>query len=246
MLLLSWLFIVKLTVYCPVLLYVYTGFFSVELFPSPNVHFHELGDPVLWSIKLTLRGADPEVGIAEKAAPSEFETAIYFVFVNELLPFALLAVNVTVYNPVLLYVYVGFFSVEFPPSPKVHLHEFGDPVLWSVKLTVRGTFPEVEDAEKLVAGTSKALETAIQLFFVTTLLPFSLFAVSVTEYSPDLLYTCTGFFSVEFPPSPKVHFHEFGDPVLWSVKLTLKGAFPEVEDAEKLVVGASKMLETAM
>ena len=70
------LFTVKLTVYCPVLLYTYTGFFSVEEFPSPKTHFHEVGDPVLLSVKLTLSGADPEVGAAKKAAAREFETTI--------------------------------------------------------------------------------------------------------------------------------------------------------------------------
>jgi hypothetical protein len=43
---------------------------------------------------------------------------------------------------------------------------------------------------------------------------------------------CTGFFSVEFVPSPKFQFHDVGDPMLWSVKLTLNGVFPEVGDAE--------------
>ena len=94
-LVLSELFTVKLTVYCPVLLYVYTGFFSVELPPSPNVHLHASGDPVLLSIKLTVRGSDPEAGDAEKAAVREFETAIYPVLVNELLPFSLIVVNAT-------------------------------------------------------------------------------------------------------------------------------------------------------
>ncbi len=75
-LLLPGLFTVKLTVYFPVLLYTCTGFFSVELVPSPKIHFHEAGDPVLLSVKLTLSGADPEVGMAEKAATREFETAI--------------------------------------------------------------------------------------------------------------------------------------------------------------------------
>ncbi len=55
----------------------------------------------------------------------------------------------------------GFFSVELFPSPKVHFHEVGDPVLSSVKLTVRGTFPEVGDAENLETGVFKTLETAI-------------------------------------------------------------------------------------
>ena len=160
-LLLSELSTVKLTVYPPVLLYVCTGFFSVEVFPSPNAHFHEAGDPVLLSVKLTLNGTGPEVGDAEKAATREFETAIYPVFTNVLSPFALLAVNVTEYSPDLLYVCTGFFSVELFPSPKTHFHDVGDPVLWSVKLTLKGTFPEAGDAEKSATGAVKTPETAI-------------------------------------------------------------------------------------
>ena len=57
--------------------------------------------------------------------------------------------------------YKGFRSVELFPSPKVHLHDVGSPVLWSVNLTVRGAFPEVVDAEKLVTGAAKVFETAI-------------------------------------------------------------------------------------
>ena len=75
-LLLSGLSTVKLTVYRPVSLYTYTRFFSVELFPSPNAHFHEVGDPVLLSVKLTLSGAGPDIGNAVKEATREFETAI--------------------------------------------------------------------------------------------------------------------------------------------------------------------------
>lgn len=75
-LLLPALFTVKLAVYCPVLLYTCTGFFSVEVFPSPKAHAHEVGDPVLLSVKLTLSGEGPEVGDAEKAAARAFETAI--------------------------------------------------------------------------------------------------------------------------------------------------------------------------
>jgi len=67
----------------------------------------------------------------------------------------------------------GFFSVEYVPSPKVQFHEFGEPVLWSVKLTVRGVFPEVGDAE----NTGRA-----RTFTVSDLdsVPFLLFTVSVT------------------------------------------------------------------
>jgi hypothetical protein len=44
---------VKLTVKVPALLYVCTGFFSVELVLSPKVHLYEAGDPVLRSVNVT-------------------------------------------------------------------------------------------------------------------------------------------------------------------------------------------------
>jgi hypothetical protein len=138
----------------------------------------------------------------------------------------------------------GFFSVEAFPSPKAHFHAVGNPVLWSVKLIVRGMLPEEGDVEKLVTGAANTLETAIQPVLVNVLLPFALLAVNITGYSPDLLYLCTGFFSVEVFPSPKAHFHAVGDSVLWSVKRIARGVLPEVGDAEKLVIGAFKTFET--
>ena len=44
----------------------------------------------------------------------------------------------------------------------------------------------------------------------------------------------------------KYHFHEVGDPVLLSVKLTLSGALPEVGDAEKAATGAFTPFETVI
>ena len=44
------------------------GLGSVDVPPSPNVHDHEVGEPVDWSVKVTGSGATPEVGVAEKAA----------------------------------------------------------------------------------------------------------------------------------------------------------------------------------
>ena len=52
--------------------------------------------------------------------------------------------------------------------------------------------------------------------FVTELLPLAFFAVKLTVYFPALLYLCIGFLDVEYVPSPKLHFHEAGDPVLLS------------------------------
>jgi hypothetical protein len=46
-----------------------------------------------------------------------------------------------------------------------------------------------------------------------------------------------GLFSIEVAPSPKFHNHEAGDPVLLSVNVTVKGAFPEIGEAENAETG---------
>jgi len=51
-----------------------TGVFSVEVFPSPKDHFHEVGDPVPLPEKSTARGAFPEVRDAEKLGTGGFKT----------------------------------------------------------------------------------------------------------------------------------------------------------------------------
>jgi hypothetical protein len=46
---------------------VWIGFCEVFVAPSPKLHFHEVGEPVLVSLKATVNGAVPEVGLAENA-----------------------------------------------------------------------------------------------------------------------------------------------------------------------------------
>ena len=75
---------------------------------------------------------------------------------------------------------VGLFTVELVPSPKVHFHEVGEPVLLSVKATLNGTFPDVGDAENTVTGVSEADVTFIYWNLVLVLLPAALVAVSAT------------------------------------------------------------------
>ena len=78
------------------------------------------------------------------------------------------------------------------------------------------------------------------------LLPAALVAVSLTVYFPAVEYLCVGFFAVEDVPSPKFHFQEVGDPVLLSVKETLNGAFPDVEDAENAATGIFEVAVTVI
>jgi len=42
------------------------GFLTVEVVPSPKFHFHEVGLLILLSVKVTVNGAFPDVGYAEK------------------------------------------------------------------------------------------------------------------------------------------------------------------------------------
>ena len=52
---------VSVTVKVPEVAYVWTGFCSVEVPPSPKSHAHEVGDSVVESINWTDNGAVPEV-----------------------------------------------------------------------------------------------------------------------------------------------------------------------------------------
>jgi hypothetical protein len=152
--------VVKVTVYVPALVYVCTGFFSVELVPSPKVHLYEVGDPVLLSVNTTFSDATPEVGEPENAATGLcIVTVTYRDLVTVLLPAAFEAVKVTVYVPAWLYVCTGFFSFELVPSPKSQFHEVGVFVLLSVKLTLRGILPEVLLPESAATGTLGGAKT---------------------------------------------------------------------------------------
>ena len=81
------------------------------------------------------------------------------------------------------------------------------------------------------------METVIYPDIVLVLLPAAFFTVKLTLYFPALLYVCAGFLVVEYVPSPKLHFHDVGAPVLLSVNCTFNGTFPEVEAAEKAATG---------
>jgi hypothetical protein len=59
---------IKLTVYVPTFVNWCTGFFCVEVFPSPKFQDHEVGEPVLLSVNVTLNGAIPVVEDALIAA----------------------------------------------------------------------------------------------------------------------------------------------------------------------------------
>jgi len=85
--------------------------------------------------------------------------------------------------------------------------------------------------EYLIIGFYKAFslhfDTEICPVLVVVLFPFAFVTVKLTVYFPALLYTCIGLEDIEYDPSPKFQFHVVGDPLLLSVNVTVKGAFPD-------------------
>ena len=56
--------------------------------------------------------------------------------------------------PLAEYKCVGFWAVDVPPSPKFQLHDVGEPVELSVKVTSNGAVPDVGIPVKLATGTT--------------------------------------------------------------------------------------------
>ena len=74
------------------------GFCAVEVLPSPKSHDHDVADPVDSSVKSTVKGATPEVGVPLKSAfgpppPPPASTVIvvvawnFFLFWSSIFPF---------------------------------------------------------------------------------------------------------------------------------------------------------------
>ena len=59
---------------------------------------------------------------------------------------------------------------------------------------------------------------------------------------PGLVYECIGSCLVLDPPSPKFHDQEVGEPVDRSVKVTSRGALPEVGEPLNSAVGSEHSL----
>ena len=71
------------------------------------------------------------------------------------------AVSETENEPVCVYVWTGFCSVEVPPSPNDHDQSTGPPRDWSVKETARGTVPVRGTAAKFAITGSSAEVTVM-------------------------------------------------------------------------------------
>ena len=103
-------------------------------------------------------------------------TIIYPGFDTQLVPLAFFTVSLIVYFPDLVYLCVGFLTVELLLSPKSQDQEVGLLVLLSVNFTVSGAFSLSGEAEKAGTGGFKAF-TTIKLNFVTLLLPAAFLTV---------------------------------------------------------------------
>ena len=91
------------------------GLLSVDVLPSPNVQYQDVGELVDASVNAAVIGADPEVGVPVKLATGAATgvgvgvgvgttdvTLIYPVRVRVLLPAAFVAFRDTVYVPAVL------------------------------------------------------------------------------------------------------------------------------------------------
>jgi hypothetical protein len=97
-------------------------------------------------------------------------------------PELLVTVRVTVFNPVVVYVWLGFWDVLVPPSPKFHCQEVGVPVDVSVNWT---DWPVAGEAGlKVKEAVSTVAMVTVQL---TLLEPELLVTVRVTVFNPAVV-----------------------------------------------------------
>jgi hypothetical protein len=127
-------------------------------------------------------------------------------------PEALVAVNVTVFDPVVANAWVGLWEVLVPPSTKFHCQEMGVPADVSVNWTV---CPGTGEAGLKLNEAASAVATVTVL--VVLFDPEALFTVMVTVLDPAVVYEWLGFWAVLVPPSPKFHCQEVGVPADVSV-----------------------------
>jgi hypothetical protein len=106
------------------------------------------------SVKLIARGTVPAVIFAanEITGADALFAVMRFGLEYVLLPPKLVTVSNTVYVPGTVYVCDGFWVVFHPPSPNDQAHADGELEEVSVKLTVKGTVPEVMFAVKEATG----------------------------------------------------------------------------------------------
>lgn len=152
-------------------------------------------------------------------------------------PFELVTLRDTLKLPDDVYTWVGFCCVLRLPSPKSHCQFEIVPlpaVLWSVKLTVSGKHPDVVEDEKLIVGCAYMVIYCVRM---SVSRPAAFCTISLTVYWPGLKYVTEGVCRNEVVPFPRSQRQLVGFPVDKSVKVTTKGAHPEVGVALKFAVG---------
>jgi hypothetical protein len=189
--------------------------------PSPKFHCHREGVPVEVSVNVTDCPAAGEAGVKVKEAVRAATTVTVRVVLLE--PEAFVAVRVTVFDPAVAYVWLGFWDVDVDPSPKLQDHAFGVPADVSVNVTA---WPVAGEAGVKVKEAASATPTVTVR--VVLLEPEAFVAVRVTVFDPAVVYVWFGFRVVDVDPSPKLQDHAFGVPVDVSVNVT---ACPAVGEA---------------
>jgi len=124
---------VRVTVLDPAVVYVWLGFWDVLVPPSPKFHCQEVGVPAEVSVNCTDCPAAGEAGLKVKEAASAVVTVTVRLTLLE--PELLVTVKVTVLDPAVVYVWLGFWDVLVPLSPKFHCQEVGVPAEVSVNCT---------------------------------------------------------------------------------------------------------------
>jgi hypothetical protein len=103
---------------------------------------------------------------------------------DESVPPLLATVSRTRYVPGAVNVWAGLLADEVEPSPKLHAHEVGFPVDWSVNWAGWGAVPEREEAVKRALGAWTLSVTVITCFRYSVSLPTVLRTVSRTPKIP--------------------------------------------------------------
>ena len=125
---------VSVTVYVPATAYMYVGFWSVDVFPSPKSQAQDVGAPVEASVNCTA-AVPAHPCVAVKSATGATPVTVTVCDAGALAPQGFVAVSVTAYVPATVYMCDGFCNVDVFPSPKSQLQEIGVSVDVSVNCT---------------------------------------------------------------------------------------------------------------
>jgi hypothetical protein len=203
---------VNVTVFVPGVVYMWPWGFWTELVPpSPKVHDHLLIVPVpLVDVSVKLTGCPTfgdVVDIVKLAIGASTATFTIWVFVL-VLEFASVTVRVTVFCPDVVNVWVGFWTLLVPPSPKFQDQVVSAPlptVDVSVNVTNWLMAGEVGVHVNEAVGAMKSL--TVRVCVVVAVFEFVSVTDKVAVFDPIVEYAWLGFWLVLVVPSPKFHDH---------------------------------------